>query len=292
MITILTSFKPFTGLDAIHQVNALTSWRALWPEAEILAFGLADPECPKRFQVRFVSSIPSFEPDRYHRIDLIFRHAEAHGAYRTQMYINGDIILFDDCREALELVAMERFLLIGQRTDVDVEALLDLSSQAARDRCRRSLLHRGVLKETCAIDYFCYKKGSIPNLPSLYLGAAGWDNLLIFHCRRARVPVIDATSAVHVFHQNHFYRLTNDGKRFAYDGDAAKANRQLGEHVEQFFATTDASHVIANGEVRSSLCSPNHLWRRIYMYPVIRGWPTPTWLPFRALAAVARVVTS
>ena len=290
MITILTSFKPFSGLHAIHQINALASWRALWPDAEILAFGAEDPGCPEQWQVQFVPDIPSFEPGRYHRIDRIFSYAEAHGSFDAQMYINGDIILFDDFRAALDGLQMNKFLLIGQRMDVDFDDAIDFSNPDARRNCRDLLLQRGVLHGAWGIDYFAYRRGSIPQLPPLYLGAARWDNLTIYHCRRAGVPVVDATGEICVFHQNHSYRLMENGQRYSYHGAVVDANEAQCRRREHLFLTSDASHVMKKGRVRTSLLSLHHIGRMIYTFPILRDWPPVALAPFLLGAAIWRRV--
>lgn len=288
MITILTSLRPFEGDAAVRQRNALASWRALGPEVEIMAFaspgGLGD--AADEYGVKQVSGLPAFE-GRLPRVDAFFAYAQEHGQHDLQVYLNGDIILFPDFAGVMRKIRLPRWVAIGQRTDVGVSE--ELAFGEAGKALRDKLFSVGQLHDIGGIDYFVWRRGSLPPLPPLYLGSAAWDNIFIYCCRRSGIPVVDATCAVTVFHQNHEARRLEDGRREAYEGPAAVWNREQAPDPLCLFYTTDASHWLDNqGRLRSSLTSPRHAWRMVFTWPILRNWPRPARLPFRLAAAIVR----
>jgi hypothetical protein len=130
MITILTAFKPFNGETLIHQNNALGSWTALGNDVEILVFG--EPRVFGRavepFGATVVPGVPTGKDGRA-RVDAIFEHGRRHGKYDHQVYVNGDIILMKDFVEAFRGIRFRKFLMIGQRTNVDVTDTLSFQSE-------------------------------------------------------------------------------------------------------------------------------------------------------------------
>ena len=288
MISILTSFKPFEGDDAVRQRNALASWRALGPDTEIMAFAPPEGlgEVAREYAIKQVFDLPAFE-GKLPRVDTFFAYGREHGRHDIQMYVNGDILLFPDFADVIWKIRLPRWMAMGQRTDVDVfeELTFGDAGTALRDR----LFSLGQLHDIGGIDYFVWRRGSLPPLPTLCLGSAGWDNIFIYCCRRAGMPVIDATRAITVFHQNHDFRRLSDGTREAYEGPAARWNlRQVPDRLCLFY-TTDASHWMdENGRVRSALTSPRHAWRMVFTWPILRSWPRLARLPFRLAAAVVR----
>ena len=146
------------------------------------------------------------------------------------------------------------------------------------------LVRRGVLHEAWGLDYFAYTRGSIADdLPPLYVGAAGWDNLMIFWCRRHHTPVVDATADVTIFHQNH----ANFGMR---ECSSAQNNLAVAKAIDQtfLFDATDASHWLSDGMLRTAAESRLRLARNISTFPIRHNWPHAVRRPFRAAARMAR----
>ncbi len=288
MITILTSFKPFRGNDAVRQRNALTSWRRLDPELEIIAFGKSEGlnSVADEWGVKHVGDIPCFE-GRLPRIDAVLAYGQRHGRHDVQVYLNGDIILCPGFLKVVNTIPFPKWLLIGQRLDIEVDE--ELQFEDPPQNLQSKLLAASSLHDIGGIDYFAYRRGSLPPLPPLYLGAATWDNLVIYYCRRAGIPVIDATQALTVLHQDHEDRYLPDGRSDTYEGPAAIRNRKQIPEPLCCFYTTDASHWIdSNGRLRSALMSPWHAWRAVLTWPILRNWPKPARLPFRIAAASVR----
>ena len=181
MFTIMTAFKPFSGEAIIHQRNAISSWIRACGNPEILVFGDRPglSEIAREFGLTVISDFPRGEDGRI-RVDESFRYAQKHGKFDRQFFINGDILLMDDFARGFDSIRLPKFMMIGQRTDVDVPDLLDFSSSRRTEQARVDMSKRGVLHAAWGLDYFAYTRGSIADdLPPLYVGASGWDNLMI-----------------------------------------------------------------------------------------------------------------
>ena len=289
MITILTTFKPFIGDDFIRQNNALASWRALGADLEIMVFGQIPglQLVSEKFRVRSIPEVP-VSGGNLPSIDAIFEFAQVQGKYDLQAYVNGDIILMEDFVSALKSIHFTRFVMTGQRLDVNVQELLDFSDKNNLKSIKRMLLLNAVLHDVGGMDYFAYRRGSIPPLPRLYLGSAAWDNILVFASRKSRIPVIDATFDIQAFHQDHAHKRLGDGQRMAYDGPAAKLNRSRIQDEMCLFYTIDASHWLKHGKVKTALLSPRHAWRMVLTIPVLHGWHGVIRWPFRLVAGLVR----
>jgi hypothetical protein len=281
MITILTAFKPFKGEALMHQTNALRSWTALGRDVEILVFGEPRVFGPavEPFGARVVPDVPTGEDGRA-RVDAIFEFGKLHGKFNRQVYVNGDIILMQDFVAAFQSIPFYKFLMVGQRMDVDVTEALSFDTPEAARVVHEKLCQSGVLHEPWGLDYFAYSRGSLPALPPLYVGAAAWDNLMIYFCRRARLPVVDATFGVTAFHQNHAYDATTR------ECPSARANRSLLPEPSCVFGAIDATHWLDHGRMRNALSSRRYAFRMISRYPVANAWPRPLRVPFRLAAAV------
>jgi hypothetical protein len=286
MFTIMTAFKPFQGAANIHQRNALKSWIRACGNPEILVFGDVPglAEVARELGLTVIPDFPKGDDGRI-RVDEAFRYAQKFGKFDRQFFINGDIVIMEDFATAFSCIRLPRFMMIGQRTDVDVTELIDFSREEGVGRARADLNQRGVLHLAWGLDYFAYTRGSIPELPPLYVGAAAWDNLMIFWCRRYRTPVVDATADVTIFHQNH----ENFGMR---ECSSAQINLALAQSIDKtwLFDATDASHWLSDGMLRTAAESRMRLARNISTLPIRRNWPHAVRRPFRAVAKVTRYV--
>lgn len=282
MYTIMTAFKPFEGEALIHQMNALRSWIAACDHPEILVFGDVPGLKPvaAALGLKVIDDFPRGDDGRA-RVDDIFVYAQRHGIFDRQVYVNGDIILMNDFAKAFRSVSFRHFLMIGQRTDVDVCENLDFQEESQIALLRRLLIERGNLHLPWGLDYFAYTRGSIPTLPQLYLGAAAWDNLMVYYCRRNGLPVIDASLDVRAFHQNHVYY----GMR---ECSSAKSNMAQVPENAPVIGATHASHWIENGSVRNAAWSPERLANNLTILPILRDWPKRSHRPCRLAARIVR----
>lgn len=242
MLTIFTSPKPFRGHIKVIQTNAIQSWASLRPECEIILFG--DDEGTAETAARFrAHHIPQIGCNEYGTplISAMFQTAQEIAGHPLVCYVNADIILTSDFIPAVRQVQLPAFLLIGQRWDIDINEALDFEKPDWEKDIRRRLKERGTLHPPTGIDYFAFPRGQYPDIPPFAVGRPGWDNWMIYHTRRLRIPVIDATRAITAVHQNHDYSHHPSGKNGVWQGAEARQNRKLVGNYNNLFNVRDAT---------------------------------------------------
>ena len=152
--------------------------------------------------------------------------AERHGRYDTQMYINCDILTTKSLIETIRRVPFEQFLLVGQRVNLTPGVTVDVTDREW-ERQLPDLARNGLMRYApqYACDYFVFRRGLWSDLPPTIIGRAAYDNALIAHCLRKRIPVIDATEDVSVLHPAHDYGHVAGGKQTVWEGEEARVNR-------------------------------------------------------------------
>jgi len=276
MITLFCIPKAFSGHTGIIQRNAIQNWLALGPEVEVFVCG-DDPgaeQVARDSGARFIGNI-----DRNEFGTPILRSAFDHVARCASndllCYVNADIMFLPDFLDGIRSVQFSRFLLVGQRWDLDVEEPLDFRSTAWAQELGLRVRAQGELHEFSGIDYFVFRKDEeLCGLPPFAVGRPGWDNWFIYHARRLGVPVIDGTGAITTIHQNHDYRhvsTTAGGKDHVkgWYGPEAERNWVLVGHTEDIFTTADATHVLTPQGVKRAL-DYAHLCRRWNKTPILK----------------------
>jgi hypothetical protein len=263
MITLFSTPKPMEGEFVLLQENAIGSWRALGADVEILLLG-DEPgaaECARRFGVRHLPEVARTEFGTP-RVDDIFRRAEQAAAESILCYINADIILGADFLAAVRAVAglRKRFLMVGQRWNLDVEEKIDFTDPGWEGRIRGQVQARGRLAELSAIDYFLFRRELWGNIPPFSVGRTMWDNWLIYQARIRGAAVIDATAALWVVHQNHGYGHHPQGWKGVWEGPEAKRNMELAGGLTHYFTIEDATHLLTGQGLRPA--SDRAHWRR------------------------------
>ena len=266
MISLLTSLKPFTG-DAIRlQEYALSNWRRLHPNLEIILYGEGEgiSECAYRYGAKHVTNIrcnPKGIPD----FAAIVEHAALHAKYDTQVYLNGDILLPPDFVQQVNNVSLDQYLIIGQRIDLDKNAVFNHLATAWNEEIKKSLLlGHALLHNPAAQDYFVFPRGLWQGLSPLIIGRGGYDNALIAFCLRRKIHIIDATFSIHAVHQWHDYSHVK-GKNETFSGDDALANARLHDIVHSNPDIEDANSLLIGGEIIFHRRSVN-LLRRLEVF--------------------------
>lgn len=203
MITFFTTAKPFLGTTGLQQVNAIRSWRAVHPQAEVLLLGEGSGyrEAAAALHIRHIPEVQT-NPAGTPLISDLFAKADALASNRLLAFVNCDIIFMDDLWDAVRTIPMDRFLLAGQRWDLGLDAEIDFSCDW-RTALRQRLAQYGRPHAPAGSDYFVFQRGTLGDLPPLTVGRAGWDNWLLRHCLAANMPVIDASMRIKPAHQNH-----------------------------------------------------------------------------------------
>jgi hypothetical protein len=243
LLTLFTTPKPFLGHIAIIQGNALTSWTKLVPRPDILLFGDAKgtSEAAADLGLRHIPEVATSEFGTP-LVNDMFARAEAAGQHDLLCYVNADIILTHDFSQAAARLAVDppRFLMVGQRWDVDITQPLNFE-MGWEDRIKERARHKGRLHEPTGIDYFVYRRGQWGSLPAFAVGRIGYDNWLLYEARRTGSALIDATGVVMAIHQNHDFAHLPNGDAGIKAGPEARRNMALVGDILNVFTIVDAN---------------------------------------------------
>jgi hypothetical protein len=260
MITLFSIPKAFKGHTEIIQRNAIQNWLALGPEVEVFVCGddSGVEQAARDCGARFIGDIDRNEfgtPILRSAFDRVARCA----SNDVLGYVNADIMFLPDFLDGIRNVHFSRFLLVGQRWDLDVRDSFDFRSTQWGQELQFRVRTQGELHESSGIDYFVFRKDEeLCRLPPFAVGRPGWDNWFIYHARRLGIPVIDATGAITPIHQNHDYRHVSEtagGKDRVrgWYGPEAEKNWVLVGHTDDIFTTADATHVLTDRGVKRAL---------------------------------------
>jgi len=206
MITLLACPKSFQGHIEIIQRNAIKSWTLLSPKPEIMLMGVENgiAEICKEFNL---IHIPDVDQTEYGTplVSSVFQIGQARASASVVCYVNSDIMLTNDFMRAIEIVTakMSRFLVLGQRTDIDINEPWNFDGIDWEVDLKKLLAQKGKLHAPTGIDFFCFPKGMYEDMPPLVIGRPGFDNWLVWRARVQGFPLVDVTEAVHIAHQNH-----------------------------------------------------------------------------------------
>lgn len=254
-ITLLSIPKAFVGHAAVIQTNAVLSWARLVVPRELVLCGCDDGvrEMADRVGARHLADLARSELGTPYVTDAL--RAVVSGATTPWVcYVNADIVLDGSIARAVHALDPARpTLLVGQRTDTDVDHLIDFGRPDPGEAIR-ALAREGVLSHTNAIDYFCFTPGSwMDGMPRFIVGRPGWDNWFLYNAIRRGVRVVDGTRDVLAVHQNHDYGHIPESAGHAWEGPEANYNRrQIGSHLH-YFTIDHATHLLVNGRVRRAL---------------------------------------
>jgi len=271
ILTLFTAPKPFTNPHiAMIQRNAIRSWRALGDEVEILVLGAEDglAENAARLGVKHISSINK-NASGTPLISSLFQAAREHNDSPLLAYVNADILLLPDffaqAKRVLELSS--RFLLVGQRWDLDVREELDFTGNWL-EKLQQDCASRGRLHKPSGSDYFVYPRECFSNIPDFAIGRAGWDNWMIYEARQRGWQTIDATESIHIIHQDHDYTHLPDGKPHYRLPETYENIRLAGGQVN-IFTLADVRYQYSHGKVSRKKLTWHRFFREVEIFPLI-----------------------
>lgn len=271
LITVFSAPKPFTDPHiAIIQRNAILSWTKL-PDVNVVLLG-DEPglaEVAAEAGVKHIREIPR-SPSGAPLMDAMFRLARDASPSQLYCIVNTDIILFPEFVDAVQKVASqkERFVLLGQRWDLDVTAPIDFSD-GWQDRLLSALHQQGSLHRPVGSDYFLFPASCYTGIPAFIIGRAGWDNWMIYHARKSHFPAIDATRDITVIHQSHDYSHLPGGKPHYKHPETNENIRLAGGRAMTRFTMLDTDYRLENGKILPQMLSLARLWRRIESWPLL-----------------------
>ena len=271
MLTIFSVPKPFTGHIGIIQRNAIRSWSLLHPACEIILCGdeLGTGHIAAEFNVKWIPDVVCNEYGTL-LLNSVFEQVQETASRRYMCYVNTDVMLMKDFIEAIQQIPFERFLVVGQRWDVDLTTPWDFDHLDWEDRLRGYVAKHGVLHPPWGSDYFVFRRDSVVGkMPEFAVGRAGWDNWLIFMGRKLGIPVIDVTKSVTVVHQNHDYSHVPDSKGHRSEGSEADRNIKLAGNAScHEFNLFDATHVMISRTIVRAF-GYTYLRRRLSTLPIL-----------------------
>ena len=259
-ITIFTVPKAFEGHIGIIQRNAIKSWTLLQPQPQILLFG-NEKGVDEAAQTFGAMHVPHIEFNKYGTplLDGIFRQAHELAQGTILSYVNTDIILLNDFLKAvkqLQAAAFNKFLMMGQRIDLDITEPLNFDLPGWETELRNSVAKTGKFAPVICKDYFVFPKPLYAEILPFAVGRGHWDNWMIYHAYKLGIPVVESTDLVTVIHQNHGYAHLSGNRGIAYvKGVEAKRNAKLagGMHV---IAGSSATWKLTSSGVRRKLFPP------------------------------------
>jgi hypothetical protein len=208
LLTLFTCPKPFTNPHiATIQRNAIRSWCALGDEVEVIVIGEEEglAEAAAELGVRHIREVGR-NAQGTPLVSSLFALARQASSAPLQAYVNTDILLFGDFLTMAKRVAeqRQRFLIVGQRWDLDLREPLDFGP-GWQAKLQARIAAEGKLHPPAGSDYFIYPRECFAEMPPLAVGRAGWDNWMIYYARVHGWEVVDATAAVRIVHQSHDY---------------------------------------------------------------------------------------
>jgi hypothetical protein len=251
-ITLFTAPKPFSDPHiAAIQRNAIQSWQHLGAEVEVLLVG-DEPgmaEVAAEYHLSQLCDVRRSEGGTP-LVSSIFELARQSSQAPLLAYLNADILLLPDFVQAAREVSQlkEHFLVIGQRWDLDVRALLDYSPGWV-ERLHADVRSRGRQHMPAGSDYFLFPRQLFAQIPDFAIGRAGWDNWMIFHARQQGWPVIDGTPSITVIHQDHDYRHLPGGRPH-YEHPESQVNQELAGGSANLYMVLDSDRQLINGRLR------------------------------------------
>jgi len=271
LLTLFTAPKPFTDPHIrMIQRNTLRNWLALGNEVEVVVLGdepgIADA-CDD-LGIRHFTDVRCNDLGTP-LISSIFSLARERTDSPILMYSNTDILFLPELIEIVHAVVekKQRFLVVGQRWDLDVTDEIDFS-EVWGERLRERIQVDGELHGQTGSDYFIFPRDFFQDIPDFAVGRAGWDNWMIFHARWQHLPVVDATKTIIIAHQNHDYAHLPGGLKHFYQPETKTNVQKAGGH-RAIFRLSDATHTLEGGLLKRKPISWQSFWRQIEVFPLV-----------------------
>jgi hypothetical protein len=262
--------KAFKGKASIMQNNAIRSWALLRPACEIILFGEDEGTAEMAGELG-LRHVPDVECNEYGTplLSSAFRLAQEMASYELMCFINTDIILMSDFMPAIKQVNKKRFLLVGLRTDMAVDGLINYQDKGWETFLRQQIAEKGKLHGySSGGDFFIYPRGMLADIPPFAVGRTGWDNWLIYRARSMGIPVIDATKAFINVHQSHDYSHTVKGKENVWKGPESVQNVALMGGEDNSFTMEYATALLTAQGLKPAF-SMRHIYFRLRALPIL-----------------------
>jgi len=245
MLTVFTTPKPFTGVTAIHQHNAIGSWLALGAEVILFKSDELFNGAYHEWDIRCNENGLPF-------VDAMYSRAQQLAPTDILVHANADVVFVSDILDVVERadLALSEFLMCGQRWDVDLDEPLDFEGDW-EETVLRATVDTGELHSVSGKDWFAFKRPLRLEIPPLLIGRAGWDNWLLDTAVKVGIPVIDATPVVNTIHPRHDYSHLPGGVQEAHiNGAEAMYNKTLANVPTNKGRISEATWVMTPDELK------------------------------------------
>lgn len=272
LITLFTCPKPFTNPHiATIQRNAIRSWKELGEQVEIVLLGEEEglAEAAADLHVKHIREIKR-NAQNTPLLSSLFENARSLNESPLLAYVNADIFLFPDFVTGAEnlLAQTPRFLMVGQRWDMEVTQLLQFP-HGWQENLRSSVRQSGKLHKPMGSDYFVYPRECFTRIPDFAIGRAGWDNWMIYEARQQGWATVDATADVMIVHQQHDYSHLPGGQPH-YKLPETDENVRLAGGKRHIFLLRDANYQLKNGSLAKKPGNWERFWREVEIFPIVK----------------------
>ena len=274
-MSLITIFITPKGFDRDHialiQRNAIRSWKALGADVDILLIG-DDPgveENAKALGVRYIRDVKR-NASGTPMLDDIFRLARENSDSPLLAYVNADIILKRDFVETSRKILdrEKKFLLVGQRWDLDVQVDLEFP-QGWESEFDKDLAARGRRHPAGGSDYFVYPRDIFTSIPPFAIGRSGWDNWMFYEARVKGWKLINCSKAINIIHQDHDYAHLPNGLPHYRQPESAENVKAAGGK-RTIFTLLDCDHELdENGDLRRVPMNKKKLLREMEIFPLV-----------------------
>jgi hypothetical protein len=264
-ITLFTAPKPFTNPHiATIQRNAIQNWTHLGPQVEVLLMGREEgmAEVSAELGVRHVHEVKCNEAGPP-LINSMIDFARSLTDSPFLAISNADVLYMPDLISATQAMARlkDKFLLLGQRWDLDVQQELDFSP--GWDKVLwQDVKARGKLHPPLGSDYFIFPRDLFTDIPDFTIGRSAWDNWMIYYANEQGWAVVDATPSLRIIHQDHDYSHL-PGNRPPYKLPETKKNIDLAGGLDNLLTIMDIPTQLVDGELRPAPASFLRLVRKV-----------------------------
>jgi hypothetical protein len=180
----------------------------------------------------------------------------------------------------------KKFLLVGQRWDLDVTVPLDFSGDWSA-RLQLDARARGELHRPMGSDYFIFPRDCFTNMPEFAIGRAGWDNWMIYKARKEGWVTVDATTSIMIIHQNHDYSHLPGGQPHYKLPETHENIRLAGGREVTRFTLLDTNRQLVNGRLQSPSWSWERFIRWLETFPLLAF--NNYWMSSRIAYVIRRV---
>lgn len=251
-ITFFAIPKPFEDRTATLQRNAISSWMHAVADSELLLCG--DESGVREVAATFGGKVV----DHVTRndfgtplLDSAFSQVSMCARSPHLCYMNADMVLCGDLSAVVKAMPFREFLLVARRGDLPRDFSIDFEQDGWQEQVRTSATLSPVEGDPSAIDIFVFPQNmSFDEMPPFAVGRPGWDNWFIYNALARGVPVVDATEAMGLYHQEHGYDHVREGNGSSWEGPEADTNRALAGGWSKMFTILDATHELVDRTVR------------------------------------------